>query len=243
MTFNTIKITDTESTNTLLKKMASEGAEIGTTLVATRQSGGKGRLGRSFSSNEGGLYVSIILPYNENMSAGLLTTYAAVAVARSIEKLAPVKVDVKWVNDLLVNGKKICGILTEGIVYGDKTLAILGIGVNLTNKLPDELADIASNLFDLCGVKIVPDDLLNEILTHLSDFEDVDFEKSLEEYRHRCVTLGKKVEVIPHQGEKYRASAIDLHHDGSLIVKRASDGEILRIFSGEVSTKLSEGVQ
>ena len=243
MTFNTIKITDTESTNTLLKQMAAEGAEIGTTLVATRQSGGKGRLGRSFSSNEGGLYVSIILPYSENMSAGLLTTYAAIAVARSIERLAPVKVDVKWVNDLLACGKKICGILTEGIICGDKTLAVLGIGVNLTNKLPTELEGIASNLFDLCGVKITPDALLEEILTELSGFEDVDFEKSLEEYRHRCITLGKEVEVIPHQGEKYRAFATDLHHDGSLIVKRASDGEILRIFSGEVSTRLSEGAQ
>lgn len=243
MTFNTIKITDTESTNTLLKQMATEGAEIGTTLVATRQSGGKGRLGRSFSSGEGGLYVSIILPYGENMSAGLLTTYAAVAVARSIERLAPVKVEVKWVNDLLVNGKKVCGILAEGVACAGKMLAILGIGVNLTNKLPTELEDIASNLFDLCGVAISPSQLLSLILDELADFEDADFEKILEEYRHRCITLGKEVEVIPHQGEKYRAFATDLHHDGSLIVKKASNGETARIFSGEVSTKLSEDKQ
>ena len=105
MTFNTIKITDADSTNSMLKKMAAQGAGIGTTLVAVRQHGGRGRLGRSFSSGDGGLYVSIILPYAENMSAGLLTTYAAVAVAGAIESLAPVRVGVKWVNDLLVEGK------------------------------------------------------------------------------------------------------------------------------------------
>ena len=136
MTFNTIKITDTESTNTLLKQMAAEGAEIGTTLVATRQSGGKGRLGRSFSSNEGGLYVSIILPYSENMSAGLLTTYAAIAVARSIERLAPVKVDVKWVNDLLACGKKICGILIENSIMGaNLSSAVVGVGININQTI------------------------------------------------------------------------------------------------------------
>ena len=243
MTFNTIKITDADSTNSMLKQMAAEGAEIGTTLVAVRQHGGRGRLGRSFSSGEGGLYVSIILPYEENMSAGLLTTYAAVAVARAIESLAPVKVDVKWVNDLLVNGKKICGILAEGVVRADRNLAVLGIGVNLTNKLPKELEQIASNLYDLCRAKIDPQVLLDAVLGEFSDFPTADFEKSLEEYRRRCITLGKEVDVIPHQGEKYKAFAIDLHHDGSLIVKRASDGEIIRVFSGEVSTRLSEDTQ
>ena len=238
MTFNTIKITDTTSTNSTLKQMASDGAQIGTVLISQRQSGGRGRLGRSFSSDDGGLYTSIILPYNREMSAGLFTTYAAVATARAIERVAPVSIGIKWVNDLYLNGKKLCGILAEGVSCGNEPRAILGIGVNLTNKLPDELSEVATNLFDECGVSVTPDELLEILLDELKDFESADFEKSLNEYRHRCITIGKEIDVIPHSGKKYPAKAIDILHDGALLVRRLSDGAELKIFSGEVSTKI-----
>lgn len=243
MTFNTIIIPDADSTNTMLKKMACEGAEIGTVLVAKRQSGGKGRLGRAFSSEEGGLYASIIFPYDEGMSAGLLTTFAAVAVSEAIESLAPVRADVKWVNDILIDGKKVCGILAEGAVTGDRRVAILGIGINLTNKLEDELLPIASNLRELCGVSVSPEQMLEALLDKLSHFETAKLPNTIDKYRHRCITLGKEIDVIPHNGEKYTAFALDIHHDGSLIVKRASDGEEIRIFSGEVSTRQREAAQ
>ena len=240
MVFNTIKITDTVSTNTQLKKMAIEGANIGTVLVSQRQSGGRGRLGRSFSSGEGGLYASIILPYYQGDSAGLLTTYAAVAVARAIERVAPVKAGIKWVNDLYVNGKKVCGILAEAVMREGGNCAVLGIGVNLTNELPDELSDIAATLFDACGVEVSPDRLLGEILDELSDFENADYGNALDDYRHRCIILGKNIDIIPHDGKKYAAKAVDILPDGALLVKRAADGEMIRVFSGEVSTRLSE---
>lgn len=241
MVFNTIKITDAVSTNTQLKKMALEGADVGTALVAQRQSGGRGRLGRSFSSGEGGLYASIILPYCQGDDAGLLTTYAAVAVAHAIERVAPVKVGIKWVNDLYVNGKKVCGILAEAVAREGGMCAILGIGVNLTNKLPPELSDIATTLFDACGTEVAPDKLFDVILDELSGFEKVDRGEKLDEYRHRCVILDKNIDVIPHNGEKYTAKAIDVLPDGALLVKRAEDGEMIRVFSGEVSARLSEG--
>lgn len=240
MVFNTIKIADTVSTNTQLKKMAIEGANIGTVLVSQRQSGGRGRLGRSFSSGEGGLYASIILPFRQGDSAGLLTTYAAVAVARAIERVAPVKAGIKWVNDLYVNGKKVCGILAEAVMREGGNCAVLGIGVNLTNELPDELSDIAATLFDACGVEVSPDRLLDEILDELSDFENADYGNALDDYRHRCIILGKNIDVIPHNSERYTAKAVDILPDGALLVKRAADGEMIRVFSGEVSTRLSE---
>lgn len=240
MRFNTIKITDSVSTNSELKKMALEGAEVGTVLVAERQSGGRGRLGRSFLSDEGGLYMSVILPYKLGDDAGLLTTYAAVAVARAIERVAPVSVGIKWVNDLYVGGKKLCGILAEAVTRGDGIFAVLGIGVNLTNKLSRELSDIATTLFDECGVAVSPDVLLEAIIDELSDFEKADFEKTIEEYRHRCVILGKNIDVIPHEGEKYAAKAVDILSDGSLLVKRKADGEMIRVFSGEVSVRAWE---
>jgi len=238
MIFDTIKITDTESTNTELKRMAAEGAKVGTVLVSERQSGGRGRLGRSFSSEKGGLYVSIILPYDSNVGAGLLTTFAAVAAARAIKRVSGAPVGIKWVNDLYLGGKKLCGILAEGVTCKDGQRAILGIGVNLTNPIPNELSDIATSLFDECGTAVSPDDLLNALLDELSDFENTDFEKILGEYRHNCLTLGKEIEVIPHSGEKYSAIALDILHDGSLLVRRTDNGKEMRVFSGEVSTKI-----
>lgn len=238
MIFDTIKMTDVTSTNTELKRMAAEGAKVGTVLVAERQSGGRGRLGRSFSSEKGGLYVSIILPYKENMSAGLLTTYAAVAASRAIERVCALKTDIKWVNDLYAGGKKLCGILAEGVVCGNEMRAVLGIGINLTNPIPDELSHIATSIFAECKTTVTPDQMLDTLLGELADFESADLTLSLDEYRHKCLTLGKEIEVIPHDGEKYTAFALDILHDGALLVKRADNGEEIKIFSGEVSTKI-----
>lgn len=240
MRFDIIKIADTPSTNTELKRMAAEGAKIGTVLAAQRQSGGRGRLGRSFSSEMGGLYASILLPF-DGRDAGPLTTCAAVVVARAIERVAPISVGIKWVNDLYVGGKKLCGILAESVSREGGACAVLGIGVNLTNKLPQELSDVATTLFDECQKEISPDSLLDAILCELSDFENIDYNEILDEYRHRCLILGKNIDVIPHSGKKYAAKAIDLLPDGSLLVEKAENGEGLRVFSGEVSARLSGG--
>ena len=240
MRFEIKKVGLTESTNSDLKALARQGAPEGTVLLAKEQSGGRGRLGRSFSSGEGGLYMSIILPYKKSDDAGRITTCAAVAVARAIERLAPVEVSVKWVNDLYVNGKKLCGILAELVADENRTAVVLGIGVNLTNKLPDELSGIATTLYECCERRVSPDELCEAILGELSDFEKIDFKEYLEEYRHRCFVLGKKIEVIPHNGEKYAAFALGLLDDGALLVKRLSDGEEIRLFGGEVSAKVTE---
>ena len=240
MRFNTIKIPCTESTNADLKAMAARGAEIGTTLVAERQSAGRGRLGRSFASETGGLYMSVILPYQKSDTPSLVTVSAAVAVSRAIERLAPLSVEVKWVNDLLADGKKICGILAEAVTVGEESRAVLGIGINLTNKLPRELSDIAANIYDLCGRVITPEAMLEAALDEISRVESESFEDVLEEYRHKCVTLGKIVDVIPHDGEKYKAKAVDILHDGALLVEKEETREKIRVFSGEVSTRISE---
>ena len=240
MKFNVVKFDSLPSTNTELKEMALDGAKIGTVLVAKRQSGGRGRLGRSFSSEDGGLYVSILLPF-DGRAAGRLTTCAAVLTARAIERTAPISVGIKWVNDLYAGGKKICGILAESVAREDGRCALLGIGVNLTNKLPSELSGIATAIFDECGREISPDALLDALLFEFSDFENINYNEIFDEYRHRCITLGKNIDVIPHDGEKYAAKAIDLLPDGSLLVEKEGNGEMIRVFSGEVSTRIPRG--
>ena len=242
MRFKVIYKEETISTNADLKELAKNGAPIGTAVVAERQSGGRGRMGRSFSSERGGLYMSLLLPLEGTENAGLVTTFAAVAAARAIERLAHVDVKIKWVNDLLVGSKKICGILAEGVMRPEGNCAVLGIGVNLTGKLPDELKEIAATVFEVCGQVLEPKALANEILTEFSDFSAHKCGAHLNEYRHRCVTLGKNVTVIPHSDTTYTAKALKITKNGSLLVKRDDNGEETELYSGEVSVRPTEGI-
>ena len=243
MDFKITRIYETDSTNTYLKNMARAGAPFGSAVIAERQHAGHGRMGRSFSSERGGLYMSILLRLTDPESIGLLTTYAAVAVARAIESLVPLDVKIKWVNDLYVGKKKLCGILAEGgTTYGGESFVVLGIGVNLDNKLPDELLMIATSIKELCGQAVSPEALENRILKEFENIDRCALGAHIDEYRHRCMMLGNKIDVIPHQGEKYEAVAIDVAHNGALLVRRLSDNKELQLFCGEVSTKIGEAV-
>ena len=240
MNFSVTWKDESVSTNTELKEAAKRGARIGSVLAAKHQTGGRGRMERSFSSKEGGLYASIIFPCHSPNDAGRLTTFAAVAVSRAVERFCPVNLKIKWVNDLLVNGKKICGILAEGVACEDGFCAVVGFGVNLYNELPKELDGIASTLLNECGMKISPPALLDAVLDEMSGFDNADFDEIMEEYRHRSAILGKKITVIHHLGENYEVEAVEIDADGALLVKRLDGGETVRLFSGEVSTRFLE---
>ena len=238
MIFDVKRVEITESTNADLKAEARAGAPIGRVIVADRQSGGRGRMDRAFSSAEGGLYMSLLLPLDNPSYAGLVTTFAAVAVARAVESLFELEVGIKWVNDLLVDGKKICGILAEGVPTEYGYRVVLGIGVNLQNSLPKELSDIAATLFELSGKKMTPSSLVDAILSEFESFPQLNYNDILAEYRHRCVVIGKNITVIPHCAPCFQAKALDVLDDGSLWVERLDNGEKTKVFSGEVSTKL-----
>ena len=144
------------STNDIVKNAARAGAEEGFTVTARCQTAGRGRMGRSFFSPDGtGLYISILLrPTFHPKDALMITTAAAVATARALEAAGSRNIGIKWVNDLLINGKKIAGILTESsLSMGADSLdfAVLGIGINLlspSNGFPEEIKDIAGAVFD-----------------------------------------------------------------------------------------------
>ena len=224
-----------DSTNLKVKEMAEHGASEGVTLIVERQTGGRGRLGRSFHSPEGGLYLSTLLrPTDPN--PGHITCCAAVAAARAIESLCDAKIDIKWVNDLYLNGRKVAGILAEGVLSPDGSLAavVLGIGINVGEMtFPDELQSIATALGNE-GFALTREDLAAAFLGALTDA--LTDPTAMEEYRRRNLVLGRQVTVM-RGGETYPATAESITDEGHLTV-RTADGYTHTLFSGEVSLRL-----
>ena len=230
------------STNDVAKQRAADGAPHGTVIVADHQSAGRGRRGRCFFSPPGcGVYMSVIL--RDGLSAekvGLLTSAAAVAVAEAIESFVPAAVQIKWVNDLLIDGKKICGILTEGSLYaenGEYEYAVLGIGINVgTVDFPPELETVATSIQAATGTAVDRAALIAAILGQLertlATMEDGAF---LAESRRRSAVLGKTVTVL--QGnDRYPARAVEIDSQGRLVVE--TDAGRRTVLSGEVSLRL-----
>lgn len=231
------------STNTILKEAARQGAAHGTVLVARAQTAGKGRLGRSFYSPTGtGLYLSLLLRPDMTLEHSIqLTTVAAVATARAIEDVTGEPVDIKWVNDVYRNGKKLCGILTEASVNfegGALEYAVVGIGVNLSDPeegFPEAIRDVAASLY---GTGHVPDGsqarlcagILNYFMEYYEKLPETAF---LSEYRRRSFLLGKDIYVLKKEGPvRARAESID---ERVRLVVAYPDGSREALSSGEVS--------
>lgn len=227
-----IKIFDTlPSTNTYLKENATL-YDDKTVVIALSQTGGRGRLGKSFSSNDlGGLYMSILLKNCRVKSE--LTIRTAVCVHRAIKSAFGLDCSVKWVNDIYYDGKKLCGILCEQNGSGD---IIAGIGVNvLKRQFPVEIQNIAASIGDYCK-DADRERLLDNILSCFDDALSESFDDILAYYRSKCFILGKRVTVKSPSCE-YAAVAQEILPDGSLLVKK-DDGTKEALMSGEISLKL-----
>lgn len=232
------------STNTLAKEMAAKGAKEGTVLVAREQTEGRGRMGRSFYSPlSSGIYFSIILRPQLNLEDSLLiTTGAAVAVANAIETIAKTKARIKWVNDIFVGDKKVCGILTEASLNcesGGLEYAVVGIGINIETKdFPEEIKQIAGSIFkDKPGALPVTSMLVAEVLNNIAEsMNSLTDRRYLEEYRKRSFLLGKDILVIKGK-DTLPAKAIDIDDKARLVVEY-EDRTREALLSGEVSTKI-----
>ena len=234
------------STNTVLKGRAAEGAPEGLVLLAEEQTAGRGRMGRSFYSPPGsGLYLSLLLrPEMQAVEATRLTACAAVAVAETIEELSGRDTQIKWVNDIFVDDRKVCGILTEASVdceSGMMHYVIIGIGVNThvpAGDFPEELRGIAGAAFGSGPVPELRCRLAAGILDRLADYaRDPAAPRVFEGYKRRSLVLGKHIDILSPGREPVSAEAIDLAEDYSLLA-RLPDGSIRRLSSGEVSVKL-----
>ena len=234
------------STNTILKEMAEQGAKEGTVIIAEEQTAGRGRTGKQFYSPKGtGIYISILLrpdiPAEESL---FLTTSAAVATARAIEDVGDKRALIKWVNDIYLEDKKTCGILTEGafnVETGKLDYAIVGIGINVCipdGGFPDNIKDIATAIFDkqtdsINKRSILIANLLDYFMEYYKDFKSKSYVK---EYIERSMIIGKTITVI--EGSKTSvAKAIDIDKNCRLKVQ-FEDGTTKWLSSGEVSTKI-----
>ena len=231
-----------DSTNTYAKALAQSGAPQGTCVLAGAQTGGRGRLGRRFSSPANmGVYLSVILRPDCKPEALMhLTCCAGVAICDAVERAAGIRPQIKWINDLVVNNQKLGGILTELCVNstGLVDYAIVGIGINCCQKtedFPAELQDIATSLFMVTGTEITPVALAKEMLISLCNMDITQKEVLMRRYKTDCLTLGQEI-VILRGDEKRYGKAIDLDNDGGLIVE-FSDGNTETVSSGEVSVR------
>lgn len=234
------------STNTVAKEMAAQGAKAGTVIIAREQTAGRGRMGRSFySPTDSGIYLSIILRPVINLEDSLLiTTAVAVAVAKAIETIAQVKADIKWVNDIYISDKKVCGILTEAAMNfenGSLEYAVVGIGINIETKdFPTEIKNVAGSIFtdkpeDSPVSSLLTAEVLNNIAECMNSLTDKQY---VEEYSRRSFLIGKDIDVI--KGSKTTpAKAIAIDEKARLIVEY-EDNTQETLNSGEVSVRIQK---
>ena len=236
-----------DSTNNVLKSLASRGAKEGTVVVSRMQTGGKGTKGRSFfSPPECGIYLSILVRPSEENGASMLTPGAALAVVSAIKDVSGKKADIKWVNDVILGGKKVCGILAESS-YKEGTpepeYAVVGIGINVFEPeggFPEELRDVAGAVFDsvMGDVDMIRSKLAARVIDSFFDLYRIKDKKKLAaEYKQNLFMLGKRIKVIKSDGI-YEATAVDTDELCRLKV-RYGDGSEEYLFSGEVSCRLS----
>ena len=235
-------VEDCPSTNTLLKELALSGQAPGTVLIAGQQSGGRGRMERRFSSPGGGLYLSMLLSPDCAPEQSLsITPCTAVAVQRAVRALCGIDALIKWPNDLLYKGRKICGILCESVFFQGRQLLVLGVGLNVSTRpeaFPEELRDIAGSLLSLCGAAPTLDAAAAELVAQLDGMYAQWQRKPgafLGEYRQHCVNLGREVTLI-RSGQPCPARALDIDENYALIVEHPN-GKEEHISYGEVGLR------
>lgn len=225
-----------ESTSKTLMDMAKEGAPAGTAVWAHTQSGGRGRLGRSFSSPEGGIYVSILLPLSADADSAIkVTAMAGVAVMRTIFQVCNKKCGIKWVNDIIHEDKKVCGILAQGCAGK----AVVGIGINYRTdleKLPEDVRCLASGLYE--PYEDAPDErtFTEALLRNVWELCTAGDENWLEEYKSSSTILGKEVLILQAGNVTGSGTATEID-DNCFLHVVGEDGKEMILSTGEVSIR------
>lgn len=234
-----------DSTNDYLKKIGDNELE-GTVVISEEQTNGKGRLGRSWHSKSGdGIWLSILLKPNiVPYKAPFITMIAGVSIVKALRNLG-INADIKWPNDIIINNKKVCGVLTELSAEIERVnYIIVGIGINVKNTdFPEELKDKATSLYNE-GYRIERVDIVKNIFCEFEKLYDkyIEFDdksKVLELFRRYSNTINKDVYLIK-DNEKELVKCIDINEEGNLIVKDVN-GNLREVFSGEVSLRGMNG--
>ena len=235
---------ETGSTNADARILAEKGYGHGTLVVANHQTGGKGRRGRNWHSPRGNsIAMSLILkPELESEYASMLTLVQAMAVTKAIEEVCGLKAQIKWPNDILVNEKKVCGILTEmNLEMMEISSIIIGTGINVNqDSFPEEISEIATSL----KIEKKRTQSRADLIEHICELFEEYFEKFMEtkdlsgimeEYNRCLISLGRQVRVLDPKGE-FNGEALGINVAGELLVKK-EDGSIVNVYAGEVSIR------
>lgn len=233
-----------DSTNLECRRLAEQGAESGAVVLARAQSAGRGRRGRSFQSEQDlGMYLSVMLrPEADMQTLSNLTAWVAVAVCDGVERCTGVRPQIKWINDIILNGKKLGGILTElGLKDGAVDHVVVGIGLNVNHTREDflpELRDMATSLALELEVSPALPELAAAIVLALDEMVEhfpYDRDIYLEKYRAGCITTGKQVQLIT-PASREEAESLRIDEEFRLVVRMA-DGEERAVSAGEVSVR------
>ncbi|MCD8018035.1 MAG: biotin--[acetyl-CoA-carboxylase] ligase [Clostridiales bacterium] len=233
-----------DSTNEEAKRQAALGAKDGTLFVADNQTAGKGRRGRNWVSPKGEdiFFTMLFRPDLPAECASMITLVAALAAAAAAEKHSGESCQIKWPNDIVLHGKKICGILTEmGLEMSEISYVIVGVGVNINRKeFPEDISYMATSIRRETGQKVIRAAFLADFLIEYTKrYEQFLQSRSLapfkEEYEERLVNIGREVKIIRKDEELIR-TALGITERGELLAKTA-EGDIEKIFTGEVSVR------
>ncbi len=242
-----IILNSADSTNRIAKDLALNGAKEGTLIIAKKQTAGRGRLKRTFFSPYGGVYMSLILKPKQKLNDTVfITVAAAVAIAQSIENICGRKCSIKWVNDIYIDNKKVCGILTEGCFSADKDFpeyAVLGIGINLIKPkggFPDDISDIAGCVLNR---KHVSSKLRAKLISDFckrffSLYDNIEKKEYLEEYKKRSFLLGKQIEYVSNDGILHTACVLGIDDDAGLLIEES--GAQKKLTAGDVKTGIAK---
>lgn len=241
---NVLYFYETDSTNNAAKRAAEEGAPHGTLAVADYQTSGKGRRGRSWSSPHGtGIFMSLLTrPELHPSCASMLTLVAALAVTEGIKEFCGVDTLIKWPNDIVLNGRKLCGILTEMSTELECIhYVVTGMGINANmEEFPEEIGRTATSLLIESGKKVKRSELAGAVMKAFETYYDRfmetgDMSGLLDIYNGRLANAGSPVRVLA-PGNEYTGTALGIDETGELLV-RMEDGEVRRVISGEVSVR------
>ena len=236
---------EVSSTNTVAKFLSMNGAESGSVVISEKQTAARGRSGKSWESPLGGVWLSIILnPNVDHSKLPLITLATGVAVAKTLEKIGVENPEIKWPNDIIINDKKVCGILTEAVAkFNTIENVIIGVGIDANldiESFPEELQDGTTTLEKELGRK-GNENLLIKIF--LEEFEKISeefihegYENILKEWRKRSYTIGKIVEVRAPFNKYYDGYVVGIGKEGALIVEKI-DGTLEKVISGECIIK------
>lgn len=237
-----------DSTNGIAKKLARQGANHGLLVIADEQNAGKGRIGRSWFSPKGkGLWFSVLLrPKFLPKDASKCTLIAAVAVAKAINNVCGITVEIKWPNDILFDGKKIVGILSEmSAELGKLNFVIIGVGIDTDvdrDDYPDDIRNIAVSLHSVANKEFSREQLLAQVMYEMEkvivEAEQHGFVNIFNEWRKLSCTLNKRVKVIGI-GESYYGQALDIDKNGMLVVQ-LDNGVKEIVMAGDISIRSTE---